>query len=97
MFLGAYRDDCPEYIMTKNKIELTQGLNVDGLLEKVALFYSDHEIDTQDGVKVYIDNGWAHLRKSNTEPIIRLYTEGRDASEADAIARQVHQTVQQWL
>ena len=73
--------------MTKDKIQLTPELDVDNLLERVAMHYSNHEADTQDGVKIYIRGGWAHLRMSNTEPIVRVYTEGRD--EGEAIAREV--------
>ena len=95
--LSAYRASCPDYIMTKDKIQLTPEMDVDGLLEKVAMRYADHETDTQDGVKIYIEGGWAHLRKSNTEPIIRLYTEGRDENEAASIAAQVKEVVKQWI
>lgn len=95
--MSTYRAACPEYIMTKDKIELTPTLDVDGLLEKVAMRYADHETDLQDGVKIYIRDGWAHLRKSNTEPIIRLYTEGPNIEEAQAISREVKDLVDGWL
>jgi len=95
--LSEYRSSCPDYIMTKDKIQLTPEMDVDGLLEKVAMRYADHDTYTQDGVKIYIRDGWAHLRKSNTEPIIRLYTEGRDEKEAEAIALEVKEVVTQWL
>ena len=91
--LSAYRKLCPDYIMTKDKIQLTPELDVDGLLSKVAAHYKDHELDTQDGVKIYIRNGWAHLRKSNTEPIVRIYTEGQDQEEAQGIAKEVKDLV----
>lgn len=84
---SSYRSSCPTYVMTKDKIQLTPELDVDNLLERVAMHYSNHETDTQDGVKIYIRGGWAHLRMSNTEPIVRVYTEGRD--EGEAIAREV--------
>ena len=95
--LSSYRSSCPTYVMTKDKIQLTPELDVDNLLERVAMHYSDHETDTQDGVKIYIKGGWAHLRKSNTEPIVRVYTEGRDEREADAIAGEVKELVANWI
>jgi len=95
--LSAYRASCPDYVMTKDKIQLTPELDVDNLLERVAMHYSDHEIDTQDGVKIYIKGGWAHLRKSNTEPIVRVYTEGREEAEAQSIAAEVKALVANWL
>ena len=79
--------------MTKDKIQLTPELDVDGLLSKVAEHYKNNELDTQDGVKIYIRNGWAHLRKSNTEPIVRIYTEGQDKVEAHGIAKEVKDLV----
>ncbi len=91
--LSAYRKLCPNYIMTKDKIQLTPELDVDDLLSKVATHYADHEVDTQDGVKIYIRDGWAHLRKSNTEPIVRVYTEGKDEGEANGIAGEVKELV----
>jgi len=79
--------------MTKDKIQLTPELDVDNLLSKVAEHYKDLELDTQDGVKIYIRNGWAHLRKSNTEPIVRIYTEGQHDEEANGIAQEVKELV----
>ena len=73
----------PEYEISKNKIELTPDINVDSILEKMAKKYADYEVSTIDGVKIMFEKEWVHLRKSNTEPIIRIYSESRDMESAD--------------
>jgi phosphomannomutase len=75
--------------MSKNKIELTPDINVDELLVQLQKKYSDKEINTIDGVKIHFDNGWVHLRKSNTEPIIRIYAENTTKAKADELAQQI--------
>jgi phosphomannomutase len=72
--------------MSKNKISLTPGIDVDHILETMAQKYREEEISTVDGVKIDFDLGWVHLRKSNTEPIIRIYSESTSQQEADALA-----------
>jgi len=91
--LSALRSKYPEYTMVKDKIQLTPDLDVDALLSQVADHFSGHEIDLQDGVKVYINDGWVHMRKSNTEPIIRLYIEGPDETTAQGIKDQVESLI----
>ncbi len=76
----------PQYYMSKNKIELTPRLNVDLILEQIAFNYSNQKVTTIDGVKIDFPTSWAHLRKSNTEPIIRIYTEASTQEEADNLA-----------
>ena len=76
----------PKYTISKHKISLTPKINVDSILETMAKNYSHLEVDTVDGVKIYLDKEWVHLRKSNTEPIIRVYTESKDAKLADGLA-----------
>jgi phosphomannomutase len=71
--LSELRDLYPKYTISKNKIELTPEINVDEVLVKMAQKYADEEVDTTDGVKIYIGKEWVHLRKSNTEPIIRIF------------------------
>ncbi len=83
------RDSYPSYFMSKNKIQLTPELDVDGILKSMAEKYHDEEISTIDGVKIDFPENWVHLRKSNTEPIIRIYTEAKSQSEADALAERV--------
>ncbi|GGF78811.1 phosphoglucosamine mutase [Wenyingzhuangia marina] len=80
------RDSYPEYYMSKNKIELTPTLDVDAILEQMAEKYKNEKVNTIDGVKVDFADEWLHLRKSNTEPIIRIYTESGSQASADALA-----------
>lgn len=75
-----------DYFMSKNKIELTPELDVDGLLASMANRYSAEDVDCTDGVKINFDEEWVHLRKSNTEPIIRVYTESVSSQKASALA-----------
>ena len=75
--------------MTKNKIALTPEIDVDNLLAKVAEQYSNHDINTIDGVKIDLEEGWIHLRKSNTEPIIRIYTEGNSETAAQNLSDKI--------
>ena len=80
------RDSYPSYYMSKNKIELTPQINVDEILETMASNYKNEDVSTIDGVKVNFASEWVHLRKSNTEPIIRIYTESTSQESADALA-----------
>jgi phosphomannomutase len=75
--------------MSKNKIELTPEINVDEILQKVKENHSSEEISTIDGVKIDFPENWVHLRKSNTEPIIRIYTEAKSQQEADELAEKM--------
>lgn len=77
----------PFYAMSKNKVSLTPDLDVDALLQTIAQKYQSIEsVNTVDGVKIDFEESWVHLRKSNTEPIIRIYTEALSAERADALA-----------
>ena len=80
------RESYPPYFMSKNKIELTPGINVDQVLEKVQHKFSNEKVNTEDGVKIDFQEGWVHLRKSNTEPIIRIYSEGKSPESAQQLA-----------
>ncbi|MCA0931694.1 phosphoglucosamine mutase [Lutimonas saemankumensis] len=80
------RDSYPAYFMSKNKIELTPQIDVDAILSEMSKKYSKEDISTIDGVKIDFEKEWVHLRKSNTEPIIRIYTESGSQKEADALA-----------
>jgi len=86
--LGAYRESLPSYFILKSKVELGS-VNADEVLRKVTEIYKDEKITTIDGVKIDFDNGWVHLRKSNTEPIIRVYSEARSAQEARDLAEPI--------
>ncbi|WP_407482503.1 phosphoglucosamine mutase [Elizabethkingia meningoseptica] len=84
--VSELRATYPDYYMGKKKIELTPEINVDKLLEKVKKEFKNEEISTVDGVKIDFPTNWVHLRKSNTEPIIRIYTEASTQEEADQLA-----------
>ena len=80
------RNSYPNYYMSKNKIELTPQINVDEILNTIAISYKNEDVIAIDGVKINLDNEWVHLRKSNTEPIIRIYTESITQQLADELA-----------
>ena len=84
--VSELRATYPAYFMGKKKIELTPEINVDEVLEKIKVKYQNEEISTIDGVKIDFEKTWVHLRKSNTEPIIRIYTEAESQKEADELA-----------
>lgn len=84
--VSELRASYPPYFMGKKKIDLEAGIDVDGLLKKMEEKYKSEEISTIDGVKIDFADEWVHLRKSNTEPIIRIYTEAPTQEKADALA-----------
>ena len=84
--VSALRRSYPAYFMSKNKIQLTSGLNPDKVLLAMQEKYADEQITTIDGLKIDFPFSWVHLRKSNTEPIIRIYTEAKTQAEADTLA-----------
>ncbi len=92
--VAELRASYPSYFMSKKKIQLTPGLDVDGILEAMAEKYKDEEISTIDGVKIDFAENWVHLRKSNTEPIIRIYTEAKSQKDADALADRVIEEIE---
>lgn len=83
------RASYPSFFMSKNKVTLEEGMDVDGILEKIKDAYIDQNPSTIDGVKIDFEDQWVHLRKSNTEPIIRIYTEATSQAAADALAETV--------
>jgi phosphomannomutase len=83
------RDSYPSYFMSKKKIQLTPELDVDAILKSMSEKYQNEEISTIDGVKIDFADNWVHLRKSNTEPIIRIYTEAKSQIEADGLADRI--------
>lgn len=94
---SALRASYPNYEISKNKMELTPEMNVDLILEKMAKKYADCEVLTTDGVKIMFKDEWVHLRKSNTEPIIRIYSESRDMAAANALATKIMNEIKQLL
>jgi phosphomannomutase len=83
------RASYPDYFISKNKIELTPDINIDDLMKKVQEKYKKQPINTIDGVKIEFDNEWVHLRRSNTEPIIRIYAESRSEATANHLAEKL--------
>ncbi|BAO77076.1 phosphoglucosamine mutase [Winogradskyella sp. PG-2] len=86
MKVSELRASYPNYFMSKKKIQLTPGLDVDGILNTMESNYSQEKLTTVDGVKIDFSDSWVHLRKSNTEPIIRIYTEAPSQDAADTLA-----------
>eukprot|EP01093_Parvamoeba_rugata_P015513 TRINITY_DN5463_c0_g3_i2.p1 TRINITY_DN5463_c0_g3~~TRINITY_DN5463_c0_g3_i2.p1 ORF type:complete len:463 (-),score=125.53 TRINITY_DN5463_c0_g3_i2:4067-5455(-) len=86
MKVSELRASYPNYFMSKKKIQLTPGLDVDGILNAMESNYSHEKLTTIDGVKIDFADSWVHLRKSNTEPIIRIYTEAPSQAAADTLA-----------
>ncbi len=93
--VSELRASYPAYFMSKKKIELTPSINVDKILENMAAAYAHENPSTIDGVKIDFTDTWVHLRKSNTEPIIRVYTEAPSQKEADALADKIISEIQE--
>ncbi len=89
MKVSELRASYPQYFMSKNKIELTPQIDVDAILEAMTEKYKSEQISTIDGVKIDFAENWVHLRKSNTEPIIRIYTEATTQELADNLAQKI--------
>ncbi|MFD2936633.1 phosphoglucosamine mutase [Spirosoma flavum] len=87
----------PNYYISKNKIELTPDINVDAVLERIQAKYAKNPINTIDGVKIEFDKEWVHLRKSNTEPIIRIYSESDTLATADHLAGKIIDDIREML
>lgn len=87
--VASLRASYPQYFMSKNKIELTPEIDVDAILDAMQKRYVNEKITTIDGVKIDLADSWVHLRKSNTEPIIRIYTEAPTQQQADALAEKI--------
>ena len=83
----------PQYFIAKNRIDLTPQTDVDAILEKVKSIYSNEQVNDIDGVKIDFADSWVHLRKSNTEPIIRVYSEAPTMEQADALGKKIMQVV----
>ncbi len=95
MTMSELRKTYPAYYASKNKIELTPKINVDLILETIKSRYSNERVNDIDGVKIDFAENWVHLRKSNTEPIIRVYTEAKSMDEADALAKRFISEIEQ--
>lgn len=87
--VSVLRNTYPNYFISKNKINLTPEINVDVVLQQIEQKYSKQPINTEDGLKIEFDKEWVHLRKSNTEPIIRIYSESEHHTTAEVLAEKI--------
>ena len=95
MTMSELRRSYPAYYASKNKIQLTPEIDVDKILATIKSRYSGERINDIDGVKIDFEHNWVHLRKSNTEPIIRIYTEAHTMEEADSLAKRFISEIEQ--
>ncbi|HNW98816.1 MAG TPA: phosphoglucosamine mutase [Bacteroidales bacterium] len=95
MKCSTLRDAYPNYFISKNKIELEKGIDVDNILKKMTVKYNKQPISTIDGVRVEFEKDWVHLRKSNTEPIIRIYAESDSEAKAETLAKKIIQDIKE--
>lgn len=93
--MSELRATYPAYEIAKNKIELTPDLDVDAIPQAVKERYAGERITDIDGVKIDFADSWVHLRKSNTEPIIRIYSEAHTMEEADALAESIKAVIKE--
>ena len=94
--IKSLRSLYPDYFISKNKIELNNGFNVDEIFEKIKKKYKKNPVNTEDGLKIEFDNDWVHLRTSNTEPIIRIYAESDFETKANNIALQLMRDIKEF-
>jgi phosphomannomutase len=93
--LKSLRRNYPDYFISKNKIELENGIDVGAIFEKIKKKYKNNPINTEDGLKIEFDTDWVHLRTSNTEPIIRIYAESNFETTANNIAKRLMQDIKE--
>ena len=91
------RKEYPSYFMSKNKIELTEGVDVDAILIKIKDKFKNEKVTDIDGVKIDFAESWVHLRKSNTEPIIRIYSEAKSKDDADKLAMEIIEVIRKMI
>lgn len=91
------RKTYPDYFISKNKIELSNGVNTNSIFEQLQRKYKNHPVNTEDGLKIEFDKDWVHLRTSNTEPIIRIYAESNFETTADNIARRLMADIKEYM
>lgn len=95
--VSELRTTYPAYFMAKKRMELRPGIDVDALLKELEKRYANEEVNTLDGVKIDFADKWVHLRKSNTEPILRIYSEAPSREEAEAIADEIISEIQRLI
>ena len=94
--IKSLRSHYPDYFISKNKITLENGVDVDSIFRKIREKYKKHLINTEDGLKIEFENDWVHLRTSNTEPIIRIYAESNFESKANNMAMQLMRDIKEF-
>lgn len=95
--VSELRASYPDYAMSKAKVSLSEGMDVDALLKEVVKKFSEKNPETIDGVKIAFESSWVHLRKSNTEPIIRVYTEAKNQKEANELAQRFLREIEEMV
>ena len=94
--MKSFRSQYPDYFISKNKIELENGIDVPAIFDKIKKKYKKNPVNTEDGLKIEFDNDWVHLRTSNTEPIIRIYAESDFETKANNIATQLMRDIKEF-
>jgi phosphomannomutase len=89
MKCSELRASYPQYFISKNKIELTPTIDVDAILLEMKAKYANEKVNDIDGVKIDFADEWVHLRKSNTEPIIRIYSESKSEQKAEQLSQRI--------
>ena len=97
MKCSALRNTYPNYSISKNKIQLTPEIDVDAILVKMKEKYANEQVTDIDGVKIDFKDSWVHLRKSNTEPIVRIYSEAKDMNEAEKLAARIIMNIKELI
>jgi phosphomannomutase len=95
--MRSLRAQYPDYFIAKKKIELEEGIDVKSIFEKIKRKYKNQPVNTEDGLKIEFDNDWVHLRTSNTEPIIRIYSESNFETTANNIAIRLIQDIKEFI
>lgn len=95
--VSEMRASYPNYFISKNRIDLTPEIDVDSILKQMESRYAHEEVNTIDGVKIDFAEEWVHLRKSNTEPIIRIYSESKDEASANSLAQRIIEEIRELL
>ena len=95
--IKSFRARYPDYFISKNKIELRNGIDVQAVLDKIKKKYKNHPVNTDDGLKIEFNDDWVHLRSSNTEPIIRIYAESNFETTANNIALRLMQDIREFI
>jgi phosphomannomutase len=95
--ISELRCSYPDYQMSKNKIQLRAGMDVQAVIDQMEEKYKGEDHSTLDGLKIDFADEWVHLRKSNTEPIIRVYTESKSKQAADELAQRIVQEINNFI